>query len=369
MKILSDLTATIMCDLVNPTKYLLSSIKAKIGAYNDIEYGQPTSSASWVNQLPDDHQSETLVRPDFPTQEGNGICVEAHYDFWRYHKIESSLGEGTFGRVYSIKKMSTNTNSNSNSSNVTVFKWVSHAEVTAQDINREVNILRNVPDSIDFLPKYLSAGIYEHNAIKHYGIQMNRVIGSDLDKFMQVNFHFMNNKYDLVVQMINIVYYLHVKLGIVHRDLKIRNFMYNVLEHKLTLIDFGMAECYDETHPYYDEKLTTGNKMKIGTALYMPLEMFRTQDKITPKDFPSIDIWALGITFYFLYYGIEPFGQDLDCSLPELIKEIETYYINPNSLILSNITHDKVLTLVKNCLRPNRNERWTISQLMDFVYQ
>lgn len=351
MDILSSLTAIIMCDLVNPTRYLWSNIQKTIGDYNQ----------TTVTNENDLSCEESFIRPDYPTREGSGISLDTHYSFWTKHEIESFLGGGTFGKVYSVR--------NKSSKQVTVFKWMDNENVTPKDINREINILKNVPDHIDFLPKFLAAGIYEHKGIKHYGIEMERIVGSDLDKFMRINFHFMNYKYDLVMQMINIVHYLHAKLGIVHRDLKVQNFMYNVMEHKLTLIDFGMAECYDENHPYYEEKFTTGNKMKIGTALYLSPEMLNKTTVVTPKDFPSIDIWALGITFYFLYYGIEPFGQKDNCSLDELTEEVETYCTNPASLNLSNITHDKVLTLVKNCLKPNPAERWTINQMMDCVYE
>lgn len=341
-----------MCEFLNP-KEMWSTIKRNLVGYDDIEYG-------YIHY----DSNEVLVRPNFPCQEDETIDILLdHRDFWKQHKIDAFLGEGTYGKVYMVK--------HNTSKEISVFKWIDHPDTTnPYDINREINILKNVPYKVDFLPKYIAAGLYEYNGTKHYGIEMEHIAGSDVEAFMKTNPMYLRaeHKFSMVIQMVNIVHYLHVKLGIVHRDLKVRNFMYNVTQNKLVLIDFGMAECYDEKHPYYDEKFTT-DRVRAGTALYLPLEVLQKKD-LTSMDYPGIDIWALGIVIYFLYYGIEPFGKVNVDTVPDLIKEIEKYSLDENNnLDLSHVLSTKIATILRNCLKCDKKERWNINQIMDYIYQ
>jgi tRNA A-37 threonylcarbamoyl transferase component Bud32 len=83
--------------------------------------------------------------------------------------------------------------------------------------------------------------------------------------------------------------------GIIHRDIKAENIM---LTHNgvTKVTDFGLAKDLSS-----DLKLTADGAF-IGTPLYMAPEIGRV-----PQIDGRVDIFSLGVTYYFLLTGIQPF--------------------------------------------------------------
>lgn len=97
------------------------------------------------------------------------------------------------------------------------------------------------------------------------------------------------------------VRYLHEK-HIVHRDLKLENFLYATKEHKwLKLIDFGFSRHHREGA----KKMTLG----CGTSAYMAPEVV---DMGVGYD-SQCDLWSMGVVVFILLMGYMPFsGGDLE---------------------------------------------------------
>lgn len=98
----------------------------------------------------------------------------------------------------------------------------------------------------------------------------------------------------LVKQILSAVVYLHSQ-GIVHRDLKLENFLFGSKDpgSPLKMIDFGLSK-----HFKYSDKL----KERVGTPYTVAPEVIRgNYDE-------RCDVWGIGVITYLLLCGDSPFG-------------------------------------------------------------
>lgn len=101
----------------------------------------------------------------------------------------------------------------------------------------------------------------------------------------------------VVWQMLSVTSYLHSE-GIVHRDLKLENFLYETKDcSRLKLIDFGFSRHWNGGTPLQGQ---------CGTLLYSAPEAMKRQyiDKT--------DIWSLGVMTYMILSGRAPFDGTKD---------------------------------------------------------
>jgi len=99
---------------------------------------------------------------------------------------------------------------------------------------------------------------------------------------------------DVMLQMLQAVSYLHSH-RIVHRDLKLENWMYGEAEgdDRLRLIDFGFSRILDCAEETLD--------MPCGTLHYTSPEV------LSRKYTSQCDMWSLGVICYMLLIGRPPF--------------------------------------------------------------
>lgn len=101
------------------------------------------------------------------------------------------------------------------------------------------------------------------------------------------------------LDMLKALHYCHKVIGVVHRDIKPENIMIGQ-NREAVLIDFGVSAMYDLSVDAQDPN-SSYLKLKAGTYLFFAPELFDTKTKC--KFGPKTDVWALGLTFYYLLTG------------------------------------------------------------------
>lgn len=181
-------------------------------------------------------------------------------------------------------------------------------------------------------------------------------------------------------QLMRAVQFAHSK-GIMHRDIKPLNIIYDRQERKLRLIDWGLAEFYHPKQRY---------NIHVASRHFKPIELlvdYQVYDY-------SIDIWSFGVTMAGIIFKRTPFfrGRD-DMDMISKIAEVlgmnglkaylAKYGIPTPSVVSQTIARgkptpwkkfingenrylatDEALDLIDKCIRYDHTERITADEAL-----
>ena len=109
---------------------------------------------------------------------------------------------------------------------------------------------------------------------------------------------------NFLIDMLKSLHYCHKVIGVVHRDIKPDNIMINKTGEAV-LIDFGLSATYKFDNDLDNDYLD----LKVGSYLFFAPELFIKQTENPATFGPATDIWALGITVYYLLTGFYPWKK------------------------------------------------------------
>jgi tRNA A-37 threonylcarbamoyl transferase component Bud32 len=154
---------------------------------------------------------------------------------------------------------------------------------------------------------------------------------------------------EIIIKLCDGLHYAHSK-GIIHRDIKPSNILLDK-NGEPRIADFGLAKCLDSS------TLVTRSGSLIGTPYYMSPEQARGQTGLVG---PRSDLYSLGVVFYEMLTGQNPFqGKDT----VEIYQNILT--LNPPPPSKVNAQVPKFLdNICLKCLKKNSFQRYKSAEEM-----
>lgn len=207
-------------------------------------------------------------------------------------KVDSFLGEGTFGQVFRVKD---------SGGRIYALKLLKLWEIMASERPNLLKRFNREYETGRIQSNYLVHSLHKGNVRGNAYIVMEYCQGGDLHSALKKT----HLNLSLIAQ--------HVLLGLkdlhlngkVHRDLKPENVLLKGEEHAV-LTDFGI--CGDQNNRLTSRGWMGVPQERFGTIAYMPPE------QVNPKRgnatvLPTTDIFSFGVMMYELLTGILPFGN------------------------------------------------------------
>jgi len=136
----------------------------------------------------------------------------------------------------------------------------------------------------------------------------------------------------IMFQLLTGLKYLHEKGGIVHRDIKMNNIMFNPATEKIVIIDFGLMRDFKVNEfPYGKRKRPFTPGKQTGSFFYKAPELMKNSSSYNAK----CDIWSAGVVFRYILTSKGPlhgkytneecfkYCENRYCSDGKVLKEID----------------------------------------------
>jgi len=243
--------------------------------------------------------------------------VKNSYKVKNYYTILSTIGWGTYAKVYLAK---------SKTDNSTVAIKCSKGATSGEMLRKEYEILRSFDDPL--IPKAI-----EFNKSDLYNtsyLVMEYFKGQTLEDFILEKGTLQNEQaLAWLKTLASCVDRLH-KLGIAHRDIKPQNILING-KFEVKLIDFNISKKGKDSEN--SSKFTKRFMTQVSSPLFAAPEIY------SPDCYSeSVDIWGLGIVFITMIFGMKIFsGKNIQSWQIKHQKFIDTVQLDESSDIVKYI--------------------------------
>ena len=254
------------------------------------------------------------------------------------YQVESYMAKGGFGEVYKgyHKQLEINI----------AIKLIRKENISHKTIRerffREAKIIANIHHP--HVVRIYDVGEFDGRIY----LVMDFIDGVNLDKFVRQKRDLSSAEYlKLMTQISDALAAIH-KQDVVHRDIKPANIMINNSGEAI-LMDFGLAKD-PSPEKQGDLELTKENSC-MGTPLYMSPEQFKASKQVTKAS----DVYSLGVTFYHMVTGLNPFKGDSVHEVYENHKNL----IPKSAHVVTKRLPPNISKIIDRMLCKNPSDRYT----------
>lgn len=267
------------------------------------------------------------------------------------YEILEKIGAGGMGEVY--KAFDTKL------SRTVALKFLSENLKTDASARRQLIREAQAAAALDH-PNICAVYGFEQT-VEHHFIVMQYVEGKTLEDRFADEKPGVKEFERIARQILDAVAFAHSH-GVLHRDLKPGNIMLTT-EGQIKILDFGLAKIdsakeISGANSRQDLSRFSQNGLIVGTVSYMSPEQLRGER----LDFRS-DIFSLGIIFYKLICGKNPFNRPSQAETIAAILNSDSVSFKTNNSPADNYS-DHFLKIVEKCLRADKNDRFESTAAM-----
>lgn len=262
------------------------------------------------------------------------------------YRIEAVLGQGTFGITYlaehtgldrkvAIKEFfMKELNSRGESGSLTGMSDGSLSYNYCQKFQKEaINLSRlDHPNIVRVTDSFCENGTYYY--------VMDYIEGQNLNDYVNSHHILEREAVDIIKSVADALIYMHEEKHMLHLDLKPGNVMRRASDGHIFLIDFGLSKHYGD-----DGNPETSTTIGFGTAGYAPIEQSNTTKNGEFR--PTIDVYALGATFFKLLTRMTP---------PPASDIVSDDVVLENNLREKNVS-DNLIKVITEAMCPNVRKR------------
>lgn len=250
------------------------------------------------------------------------------------YRIEKIIGEGGMGTVY----MASHTKIPNRLAAIKVLKsnFLSNENLKNR-FRREMQIMANMShENIIKLEQFDEDDRGMYLIMEYFdGIEIDDYLKNKIGIFPE------EKAKPIMIQILKAFDFAH-KQGIVHRDIKPANILINSDGTKIKILDFGIAKMKD------DISMETKSGAQIGTVFYM------SPEQVLGKELDAkSDIYALGVTFYQMLTGLNPY-HDLNTEY-EVYNKITKEDLPDPREIYPSISEQMVNIITKSLAKDPKN--------------
>lgn len=257
------------------------------------------------------------------------------------------LGSGGFGSVYKVKKTT------AGQSFLAMKEINIESPLFGKNETERCNSLGAMISELNIIREQLR----HPNIVRYYKtfkidlklyIVMELIEGAPLkehfNSLKEKKLKFEENRiWNIFIQMLQALRYLHKEKGIVHRDLTPNNVMLGECD-RVTITDFGLAK--------RNKSNQTGMMSMVGTILYSCPEIIKNE----PYG-EKTDLWALGCIVYEMCTLVPPFYSSNMLTLAKKIVEAD---YKP---VTEGLYSTQLLGVISSCLSVKAEDRPDVLQL------